>query len=34
MNMFSEVMTPINELNKADKPFAWTKEADKAFEKR
>lgn len=30
---FSSIMTPIHELNRAGKPFAWTEQADKAFNK-
>ena len=31
--MFSSLMSPIHELNKVNKPFAWTERADKAFQK-
>ena len=31
--MFSSLMSPIHELNKVTKPFAWTERADKAFQK-
>ena len=31
--MFSSLMSPIHELNKANKPFAWTERADRAFQK-
>ena len=32
-DMFSSLMSPIHELNKVNKPFAWTERADKAFQK-
>ena len=31
--MFSSLMSPIHELNKVNKPFAWIERADNAFEK-
>ena len=32
-DMFSSLMIPIHDLNKVNKPFAWTERADKAFQK-
>lgn len=32
-DMFSKLMGPIHELNKVNKPFVWTQNADRAFKK-